>query len=47
MEAKGEMTLFERAVREAATGVIALEEACKFRDFATELSGRKPALRSR
>jgi type IV pilus assembly protein PilB len=34
MEAKGEMTLFERAVREAASGVIALEEACKFRDFA-------------
>lgn len=42
MEAKGEMTLFERAVREAGSGVIALEEACKFRDFAAELLTRRP-----
>lgn len=42
MEAKGEMTLFERAVREAASGAIALEEACKFRDFAAELLTRRP-----
>ena len=31
MEAKGESSLFEKAVREAARGVISLEEACKFR----------------
>ena len=29
---KGETTLFENAVQEAAAGVISLEEACKFRD---------------
>jgi type II secretory ATPase GspE/PulE/Tfp pilus assembly ATPase PilB-like protein len=33
LEAKGEAGLFERAVREAASGVISLEEACKFRDI--------------
>jgi hypothetical protein len=32
LEAKGEAGLFERAVREAASGVISLEEACKFRE---------------
>jgi general secretion pathway protein E len=32
LEAKGEAGLFERAVREAAFGVISLEEACKFRE---------------
>jgi type IV pilus assembly protein PilB len=32
LEAKGEATLFEKAVREAAAGVISLEEACKFRE---------------
>jgi len=32
MAEKGESTLFEKAVREAGAGVIALEEACKFRD---------------
>jgi type II secretory ATPase GspE/PulE/Tfp pilus assembly ATPase PilB-like protein len=33
LEAKGEAGLFERAVREAASGVISLEEACKFREI--------------
>jgi type IV pilus assembly protein PilB len=32
MAARGESTLFEKAVREAAAGVISLEEACKFRE---------------
>jgi type II secretory ATPase GspE/PulE/Tfp pilus assembly ATPase PilB-like protein len=32
MSEKGESTLFEKAVREAAAGMISLEEACKFRD---------------
>ncbi len=32
LEAKREATLFEKAVREAAAGVISLEEACKFRE---------------
>jgi hypothetical protein len=32
MAARGERTLFEKAVREAAAGVISLEEACKFRE---------------
>jgi type II secretory ATPase GspE/PulE/Tfp pilus assembly ATPase PilB-like protein len=39
MEAKGESGLFEKAVREAAKGVITLEEACKFR----QLHGRGEA----
>ncbi|MBV9491618.1 MAG: type II/IV secretion system protein [Verrucomicrobia bacterium] len=39
MEAKGELTLFERAVRAAAAGIITLEEACKFRDFSADHSG--------
>ena len=32
LEAKGEATLFQRAVQEAAAGVISLEEACKYRE---------------
>jgi type II secretory ATPase GspE/PulE/Tfp pilus assembly ATPase PilB-like protein len=32
LEAKGEATLFQRALQEAAAGVISLEEACKFRE---------------
>jgi type II secretory ATPase GspE/PulE/Tfp pilus assembly ATPase PilB-like protein len=32
LERRGEATLFEKAVREAAAGVISLEEACKFRE---------------
>ena len=34
LERRGEASLFEKAVREAAAGVISLEEACKFRDVA-------------
>jgi type II secretory ATPase GspE/PulE/Tfp pilus assembly ATPase PilB-like protein len=33
MASKGECSLFEKAVREAAAGVISLEEACKFREL--------------
>jgi general secretion pathway protein E len=32
LERRGEVSLFEKAVREAAAGVISLEEACKFRE---------------
>jgi type II secretory ATPase GspE/PulE/Tfp pilus assembly ATPase PilB-like protein len=32
LEKKGEATLFQKAVQEAATGTISLEEACKFRE---------------
>jgi type II secretory ATPase GspE/PulE/Tfp pilus assembly ATPase PilB-like protein len=32
LEVKGETTLFEKAVQEAAAGTISLEEACKFRE---------------
>jgi general secretion pathway protein E len=32
LEAKGETSLFEKAVQEAAAGTISLEEACKFRE---------------
>jgi type II secretory ATPase GspE/PulE/Tfp pilus assembly ATPase PilB-like protein len=32
MSENGESTLFEKAVREAAAGMISLEEACKFRE---------------
>jgi hypothetical protein len=32
LQAKGETTLFEKAVREAAAGTVSLEEACKFRE---------------
>ena len=47
LEAKGEAGLFERAVREAASGVISLEEACKFREVgATDhLNGGESAAR--
>jgi type II secretory ATPase GspE/PulE/Tfp pilus assembly ATPase PilB-like protein len=34
LERRGEASLFEKAVRAAAAGVISLEEACKFRDVA-------------
>ena len=37
LERRGEASLFEKAVREAAAGVISLEEACKFRDVASSL----------
>jgi type II secretory ATPase GspE/PulE/Tfp pilus assembly ATPase PilB-like protein len=40
MSEKGESTLFEKAVREAAAGMIALEEACKFRDQLGHLVAR-------
>ena len=33
LDSKGEATLFEKAVQEAAAGVISLEEACKFREI--------------
>jgi type II secretory ATPase GspE/PulE/Tfp pilus assembly ATPase PilB-like protein len=33
LETKGEATLFQKAVHEAAAGVISLEEACKFREI--------------
>jgi type II secretory ATPase GspE/PulE/Tfp pilus assembly ATPase PilB-like protein len=32
LEAKGEATLFEKAVQETAAGTISLDEACKFRE---------------
>ena len=35
LQEKGETTLFRKAVQEAATGVISLEEACKFRELGT------------
>jgi type II secretory ATPase GspE/PulE/Tfp pilus assembly ATPase PilB-like protein len=38
LERRGEASLFEKAVREAATGVISLEEACKFREVGSGLS---------
>jgi type II secretory ATPase GspE/PulE/Tfp pilus assembly ATPase PilB-like protein len=37
LERRGEASLFEKAVREAAAGVISLEEACKFRDVSSGL----------
>ena len=37
-ERRGEASLFEKAVREAAAGVISLEEACKFRELSSSLS---------
>ena len=33
LERRGEVSLFEKAVREAAAGVISLDEACKFREW--------------
>jgi type IV pilus assembly protein PilB len=46
MAAKGERSIFEKAVREAAAGVISLEEACKFREElgARSLADAAPAL---
>lgn len=46
LEAKGEATLFEKAVQEAAAGVISLEEACKFREVgvAGAFEDKSPAL---
>jgi len=38
LERRGEASLFERAVREAAAGVISIEEACKFREVGSGLS---------
>jgi type II secretory ATPase GspE/PulE/Tfp pilus assembly ATPase PilB-like protein len=38
LERRGEASLFEKAVREAAAGVISLEEACKFREVGSTLS---------
>lgn len=38
LERRGEASLFEKAVREAAAGVISLEEACKFREVGSSLS---------
>ena len=38
LERRGEKSLFEKAVREAAEGVISLEEACKFREVASTVS---------
>jgi type II secretory ATPase GspE/PulE/Tfp pilus assembly ATPase PilB-like protein len=35
LEAKGETSLFEKAVQEVAAGTISLEEACKFREAGT------------
>jgi len=35
LERRGEASLFEKAVCEAAAGIISLEEACKFRDVAS------------
>jgi type II secretory ATPase GspE/PulE/Tfp pilus assembly ATPase PilB-like protein len=45
MAAKGESTIFEKAVRAAGAGVISLEEACKFRDQFSQLiaTGNEPA----
>ncbi|HEY0791971.1 MAG TPA: ATPase, T2SS/T4P/T4SS family [Chthoniobacterales bacterium] len=40
MQARGEASLFEQAVREAAAGVISLDEACKFREV-THTSERR------
>ena len=38
LERRGEASLFEKAVREAAAGVISLEEACKFRHMGSTVS---------
>ena len=38
LERRGERSLFEKAVREAAEGVISLEEACKFREVGSTIS---------
>jgi type II secretory ATPase GspE/PulE/Tfp pilus assembly ATPase PilB-like protein len=38
LERRGEASLFEKAVREAAAGAISLEEACKFREVGSTVS---------
>ena len=38
LERRGEASLFEKAVREAAAGLISLEEACKFREVGSTSS---------
>jgi type II secretory ATPase GspE/PulE/Tfp pilus assembly ATPase PilB-like protein len=38
LERRGERSLFEKAVRKAAEGVISLEEACKFREVGWTIS---------
>jgi type II secretory ATPase GspE/PulE/Tfp pilus assembly ATPase PilB-like protein len=38
LERRGERSLFEKAVREAAAGVISLEEACQFREVGSTAS---------
>jgi type II secretory ATPase GspE/PulE/Tfp pilus assembly ATPase PilB-like protein len=38
LERRGERFFFEKAVREAAEGVISLEEACKFREVGSTIS---------
>ena len=38
LERRGEASLFEKAVGEAAAGVISLEEACKFREVGSTVS---------
>ena len=38
LERRGEASLLEKAVREAAAGVISLEEACKFREVGSTVS---------
>ncbi len=42
LERRGEASLFEKAVREAAAGVISLEEACKFREVSLVPPIRSP-----
>src|SRR5246500_4655184 len=39
LERRGERSLFEKAVREAAVGIISLEEACKFREVGSLSAG--------
>jgi type II secretory ATPase GspE/PulE/Tfp pilus assembly ATPase PilB-like protein len=43
LERRGEASLFEKAVREAAAGVISLEEACKFREVGSTHPGQLDA----
>jgi type II secretory ATPase GspE/PulE/Tfp pilus assembly ATPase PilB-like protein len=39
LERRGEASLFEKAIREAAAGIISLEEACKFREVGSLSAG--------
>jgi type II secretory ATPase GspE/PulE/Tfp pilus assembly ATPase PilB-like protein len=39
LERRGETSLFEKAIREAAAGIISLEEACKFREVGSLSAG--------